>query len=77
MKLARLIFLDDGTVKVKMLVFGAKAKWQLDEGQHTLHVVGAKGNDEALTVVELTANRLVIHDAANPSRQNEVYVPVD
>jgi hypothetical protein len=77
LKLARLIFLDDGTVKVKMMVFSSKLKWQLDEVQRTLHVVGSKGNDDALTVVELTANRLIIRDAANPSRQNEVYVPAD
>jgi hypothetical protein len=77
LKLARLVFLDDGTVKVKMLLFGSKGKWQLDEGQRTLHVVGSKGNDDAMTVVELTANRLIIHDSANPNRQNEVYVPAD
>lgn len=77
LKLARLVFLDDGTVKVKMLLFGAKGKWQLDEVQRTLHVVGSKGNDEAMTVLELTANRLVIHDATNPNRQDEVYVPAD
>jgi len=77
LKLARLVFLDDGTVRVKMMLFGSKAKWELDEVQRTLHVVGSKGNDEALTVVELTANRLVIRDATNPSRQNEVYVPAD
>ncbi|QKG56399.1 carboxypeptidase-like regulatory domain-containing protein [Hymenobacter sp. BRD128] len=77
LKLARLVFLDDGTVKVKMLLFGSKAKWQLDEAQRTLHVVGLKGNDEPITIVELTANRLVIHDAANPNRQDEVYIPAD
>ncbi|GAA4498840.1 hypothetical protein GCM10023172_16540 [Hymenobacter ginsengisoli] len=77
LKLARLQFLDDGTFKVKALVFGSKGKWQLDEVQRTLHVVGSKGSDEALTVVELTANRLIIHDAANPNRQDEVYVPTD
>lgn len=77
LKLARLQFLADGTVKVKLMIFGSKAKWQLDEGQRTLHVVGSRGNDEALTVVELTANRLIIRDATNPSRQAEVYVPAD
>lgn len=77
LKLARLVFLDDGTVKVRMMVFGSKAKWQLDEVQRTLHVVGSKGHDESLTVVELTANRLIIHDAATPNRQDEVYVPAD
>lgn len=77
LKLARLLFLDDGTVKAKMLLFSSKGKWQLDEAQRTLHVVGSRGNDEAMTVVELTANRLVIHDTTNPNRQNEVYVPAD
>lgn len=77
LKLARLQFLDDGTVKVKMLLFGSKGKWQLDEVQRTLHVVGSKGNDEAMAVVELTTNRLIIHDVANPTRQDEVYVPAD
>ncbi|MGI4761639.1 MAG: carboxypeptidase-like regulatory domain-containing protein [Janthinobacterium lividum] len=77
LKLARLQFLDDGTVKVRMLVFGSKAKWELDEGQRTLHVVGSKGNDEALTVVVLMANRLIIREAANLNRQDEVYVPAD
>lgn len=77
LKLARLVFLDDGTVKVKMMIFSSKAKWQLDEVQRTLHVVGSKGNDEAMAVVELTTNRLIIHDVANPDRQNEVYVPAD
>jgi hypothetical protein len=77
LKLARLLFMDDGTVKVKLMMFGSKARWQLDEVQRTLHVVGTKGNDDAMTVVELTANRLVIRDATNPTRQNEVYVPVD
>ena len=77
LKLARLQFLDDGTVKVKLLLFGSKAKWQLDEVQRTLHVVGSRGNDEALTVVELTPNRLIICDAANANRQDEVYVPAD
>lgn len=77
LKLARLVFLDDGTVKVKLMLFGSKAKWQLDEVQRTLHVVGTKGNDDALTVVELTANRLIVRDAANPDRQSEVYVPAD
>jgi hypothetical protein len=77
LKLARLVFEDDGTVKVKLMLFGSKARWQLDEVQRTLHVVGTKGNEEAMTVVELTADRLVVRDATNTSRQNEVYVPVD
>lgn len=77
LKLARLVFLANGTVKVKMLVFGSKGQWQLDEVQRTLHVVGSKGNAEVLTVIELSANRLIIQDAAHPSRQNEVYVPVE
>ena len=77
LKLARLVFLEDGTVKVKMMIFGSKARWQLDEGQRTMHVVGSRGHDEALTVVELTPTRLVIRDAGNPNRQNEVYVPAD
>lgn len=77
LKLARLQFLNDGTVKVKLLLFGSKAQWQLDEVQRTLHVVGSRGNDEALTVVELTTARLIIHDAANANRQDEVYVPAD
>jgi len=77
LKLARLVFLADGTVKFKLMLFGNKARWQLDEVQRTLHVVGTRGNDEAMTVVELTADRLVVRDATNPSRQDEVYVPVD
>lgn len=77
LKLARLVFLDDGTVKVKMLLFGSKARWQFDEGQRTLHVVGAKGNDDAMSVLELTPTRLVVHDDTSPTHQNEVYVPAD
>lgn len=77
LKLVRLVFLADGTVKVKALFLGHKLNWQLDEVQRTLHVVGVKGNDEALTVVELTPSRLVIRDATNPNRQDEVYVPAD
>lgn|GEM_PF-4619998 len=77
LKLVRLVFLADGTVKVKALLLGHKLNWQLDEVQRTLHVVGAKGNDESLTVVELTANRLIIRDATNPNRQDEAYVPAD
>lgn len=76
LKLARVVFLDDGTVKTKFWLFGSSGKWQLDEAQRTLHVVGSKGGAEAMTVVELTANRLVVHDA-KPNRQTEVYIPVD
>lgn len=74
--LARLVFLPDGTVKTKWLLFGSRGQWELDEAQRTLHVVGAKGEAETMTVVELTANRLVVH-SANPNRQNEVYVPAN
>ena len=76
LKLSRLVFLTDGTVKTKLWLFGASAKWQLDEGQRVLHVVGSKGNSDMMTVVELTAHRLVVHDA-KPNRQNEVYIPAD
>ena len=48
----------------------------LDEGQHTLHVVGSKGTADTMTVIELTANRLVIHDV-KLDRQREVYIPAD
>lgn len=74
--MARLVFLPDGTVKTKWLLFGARGQWELDEAQRTLHVVGAKGEAETMTVVELTANRLVVH-SANPNRQNEVYIPAN
>lgn len=76
LKLARLVFLDDGTVKMKIWLFGEKGKWQLDEVQRTLRVVGSKGDDDTMTVVELTANRLIVHDA-KPNRQNEVYIPAN
>lgn len=74
--LARLVFLPNGTVKTKWLLFGARGQWELDEAQRTLHVVGAKGDAETMRVVELTANRLVVH-SANPNRQNEVYIPAN
>lgn len=76
LKQARVVFLKDGTVKTKFWLFGANGKWQLDEEQRTLRVVGSKGNDDIMTVVELTANRLVVHDAKS-NRQNEVYIPAD
>ena len=76
LKLARLVFLDDGTVKMKMLLFGSKAKWELDEGQRTLRVV-YQGKADAISVVELTTNRMVVRDLDNPGRQDEVWVPAD
>jgi hypothetical protein len=76
LKLARVVFLDDGTVKTKFWLFGSRGKWQLDEAQRTLHVVGSTGGTDAMTVVELTANRLVVHSAKS-NRQNEVYIPAD
>ena len=76
LKLARVVFLDDGTVKTKFWLLGSRGKWQLDEAQRTLHLVGSTGGTDAMTVVELTTNRLVIH-SAKPNRQNEVYIPVD
>jgi hypothetical protein len=77
LKLVRLQFLADGTVKARLLLLSSRGHWQLDEAQRTLHVVGSKGGDEALTVVELTANRLIIRDATQANRQAEVYVPAD
>lgn len=73
---ARVLFLDDGTVKTKFWVFSARGKWQFDEVQRTLHVVGAAGGTGTMTVFELTANRLVVLDA-KPNRQPEVYIPAD
>lgn len=52
----------DGTVKTKRWLFGASGKWQFDEGQRTLRVVASKGTADIMTVTELTANRVVIHD---------------
>jgi hypothetical protein len=76
LKMARLVFLDDGRVKTKFWLFGASAKWQLDERQRTLRVVGSKGNDATMTVVELTTDRLIVHDA-KLNRQSEVYIPAE
>ena len=76
LKIGRIVFLPNGTVKTKLWLFGASGKWQLDEGQHTLHVVGSKGTADTMTVIELTANRLVIHDV-KLDRQSEVYIPAD
>ncbi|OGX82174.1 hypothetical protein BEN49_14515 [Hymenobacter coccineus] len=76
-KLARIVFLADGTVKVKLLLFGGSGKWKLDEAQRSLQLISPKGENHKLTVVELTVNRLVLHDKANPDWQNEVYVPAD
>lgn len=76
-KLARIVFLADGTVKVKLWLFGSDGKWHLDEVTRSLQLVSPKGENYGLTVVELTAGRLVLHDETNPARQNEVYVPVD
>lgn len=76
LKQARVVFLDNGTVKTKFWLFGSHGKWQLDEAQRTLHIVGSTGGTDEMTVVELTANRLVVH-SAKPNRQNEVYSPAD
>lgn len=76
LKLTRLVFLPDGTVKAKFWLFGASGKWQVDEAQRTLRVVDAKGTADTMTVIELTATRLVIHDAKR-ERQDEVYIPAD
>lgn len=76
LKLTRLVFLLDGTVKAKFWLFGASAKWQVDEAQRTLRVVDAKGAADTMTVIELTVSRLVIHDAKR-ERQDEVYIPAD
>ena len=76
-KLARIVFLADGTVRVKLWLFGSNGKWQLDEVKRSLQLVSPKGENYGLTVIELTANRLVLHDETTPTRQNEVYVPAD
>ena len=74
--MARLVFLPNGTVKTKWMLFGARGQWALDEAQRTLHLVGPKGEAETMTVVELTATRMVVR-STNPTRQNEVYIPAD
>ncbi len=76
LKLARLVFLPDGTVKTRLWLFGASGRWEFDEEQRTLRVVGAKGEADMMTVVELTATRLVVRDS-KANRQEEVYLPVD
>ena len=76
LQLARLVFRSDGTLKTKLWLFGARGTWQLDEGQRTLRVVAANGMADTMTVTELTATRLVIHDATH-KRQDEVYIPAD
>lgn len=76
LKLARLVFLPDGTVKTKFLLFSASGKWELDEAQRTLRVVGSKGEADTMTVVELTPTRLVVRDT-KANRQDEVYIPVE
>lgn len=76
LQLARLVFRSDGTLKTKLWLFGARGTWQLDEGQRTLRVVAANGTADTMTVTELTATRLVIHDATH-KRQDEVYIPAD
>ncbi|WP_165768406.1 carboxypeptidase-like regulatory domain-containing protein [Hymenobacter amundsenii] len=74
---ARLVFLPNGTVKTKWMLFSARSQWELDEAQRTLHLVGPKGAAGTMTVVELTANRLVVSSTTNPERQNEVYIPAN
>lgn len=76
LKMARYDFRDDGTVKVKILLFGAKREWKLDEAQRTLTVLDADDHRNTVAVTELTADRLVLthSDSELPA---VVYVPAD
>ena len=76
LKLARLVFLADGTVKTKFGPLGASAEWQLDEQEHTLRIVRKNGRNALMIVVELTANRLVVCES-RLDRQPEVYIPAN
>ena len=73
---ARVVFLPNGTVKTKWILFSARSQWALDEAQRTLHLVGPKGAAGTMMVIELTANRLVVR-TTNPERENEVYIPAN
>lgn len=74
---ARFTFQPDGTLKVKIMLFGAKGQWVLDEESRTLTVRNRTGSSSSTdTVVELSADRLVLHDATS-GLPNAVYVPAD
>ncbi|NML64318.1 carboxypeptidase-like regulatory domain-containing protein [Hymenobacter sp. RP-2-7] len=74
---ARFTFQPDGTLKVKIMLFGAKGQWLLDEESRTLTVRNRTGSSTSTdTVVELSADRLVLHDATS-GLPNAVYVPAD
>lgn len=74
---ARFIFEPDGTFKVKIMLFGSKGQWVLDEEQRRLTVRNRSGSSASTdTVVELSADRLVLHDAAS-SLPATVYVPAE
>jgi len=74
---ARFTFQPDGTLKVKIMLFGAKGQWVLDEQSRTLTVRNRTGSSSSTdTVVELSADRLVLHDATS-GLPNAVYVPAE
>jgi len=76
LKMARYIFDDDGTVKARVLLFGSKGEWKLDEQTRTLRVVDREGQEATIEVVELTESRLVLKrpDSDLPA---VTYVPAD
>lgn len=74
METARFDFRPDGIVKTKMLLSGSKLRWALDEDKRVLTVINTEGEERAIKVVELTADRLVLL-SPDPNAPAITYVP--
>ncbi len=60
-KLIRLVFHEDGTARIKaLLFFGETFDWKLDEDSRTIVLIDKEGNERTKTISELTANKLII-----------------
>ncbi|MCC3158952.1 carboxypeptidase-like regulatory domain-containing protein [Hymenobacter sp. 15J16-1T3B] len=76
MEMARYDFRPDGVVKAKLLLASNKMHWQLDEETRTLTVVNDEGTERKISVVDLTADRLVLKHAEGNAPEI-TYVPAD
>jgi hypothetical protein len=76
MDMLRYEFRPNGIVKTKLLMAGHKLRWQLDEETRTLTVVDEEGGERKISVVELTADRLVLKHAEGNGSEI-AYVPAD
>lgn len=76
MEMARYDFRDDGTVKTKLLLFGQKHRWQLNEETRTLIIADDEGHEAQRAVTDLTDTRLVLGRPGSDTPPI-VYVPAD